>query len=420
MREANSHIVDLLFKYFTEELNAKEVGQLDEWLNGKAQHRISLDNFNNLDWFAREWRRFQSYDEKAHWKKMVTMFPELAKRTRVQRLYRMARVAAVWLLPLVGLAALVFLLWPKGKKETATRADFPVPALTRPMTTLSLASGLVIDLEKVLPTKLIADQGSSEIYRQDKGLIYVDKGCPPDAGVGEPSGEINTLSTSKGAWCMLTLSDGSEIKVSPGSSLQYPASFCKRLRYVDLQGEAIFEVAKSRAAQQTSDSFVVHVNSPSNSRTPHAISDIMTIVARGTRFKVKAYDNDSSIHATLLEGVIMVRKNNDSLIRDLRPGEEYILFRNGADTICRVTNLKAAASWKDGEFEFEDQPLQDILGDLSRWYNVTIVYQDEQKFDGRFDLYGLRSEPVIDLLKRLEATNHVHFTIKENTVVVSH
>ncbi|HXO77467.1 MAG TPA: FecR family protein, partial [Puia sp.] len=102
-----------------------------------------------------------------------------------------------------------------------------------------------------------------------------------------------TLEVGYGGKSMLVLADGTKVWLNAGSRLVYPDSFTGKTREVQLEGEALFDVA-----QQAHHPFFVHTGK-------------ITVRVLGTRFEVKAYREDAEVSATLISGKIQVIMNED-------------------------------------------------------------------------------------------------------------
>ena len=88
---------------------------------------------------------------------------------------------------------------------------------------------------------------------------------------------FNTIIIPKGGEYRLTLMDGTKVCLNSNSKLKYPSEFGSGNRYVQLEGEAYFEVAKD-----PDHPFVVDVNN-------------MQIKVLGTAFNVNAYAKENKI-----------------------------------------------------------------------------------------------------------------------------
>src|SRR6185312_3317341 len=102
----------------------------------------------------------------------------------------------------------------------------------------------------------------------------------------------------------LTLADGSKVWLNAASSLRFPTAFTGKERNVEITGEAYFEVAHNAAMP-----FIVHKGST-------------IIKVLGTHFNVNAYDDESSLNVTLLEGGVSVENSNTHQSQVIIPGEQ--------------------------------------------------------------------------------------------------
>lgn len=79
----------------------------------------------------------------------------------------------------------------------------------------------------------------------------------------------------------------------------------------------------------------------------------------------------------------------------------------------------AYVAWKEGYFSFEQETLEQIMAKLSRWYDVQVVFENEevrtQRFTGRVD----RNENFQGVLNLLQRTLLVKFKVEGNRIIVS-
>jgi ferric-dicitrate binding protein FerR (iron transport regulator) len=194
------------------------------------------------------------------------------------------------------------------------------------------------------------------------------------------------MSTPRGGEYKVTLPDGTRVWLNAGSSMKFPTAFIGKQREVVLTGEAYFEVAK-------------HASMPFVVVTP---KDRVKVL--GTHFNVNAYSDEAGIKTSLFEGAVQV---GNAL---LRPGQAYI---NG-----RVidTDVSQDAAWKNGLFDFDNKTLEEVMRQLSRWYDLDIVYKD--KVAVTFFAEIPRNTAIDNVLKALELTGRVHFRREGKKVIV--
>lgn len=81
-------------------------------------------------------------------------------------------------------------------------------------------------------------------------------------------------------------------------------------------------------------------------------------------------------------------------------------------------NTQQFTSWKDGYYEFEEMPLEELMTIFTRWYNLNIEFADskvkEIKFSGRLKRY----EDLRSLFKMLEYTQDINFIMAEDRIII--
>jgi ferric-dicitrate binding protein FerR (iron transport regulator) len=169
---------------------------------------------------------------------------------------------------------------------------------------------------------------------------------------------VREISTKPGTRTKVELADGTIVWLNDGTTLRYPESFEGKTREVYLDGEAYFEVK-------------------SNPKRPFVVENpMMTTVVTGTHFNLNAYSADNYFEATLLEGKINLRKQNQNV--EMKPGEQ-IQYNTHTEKIVRKTVVpEDAAAWVDGKLIFNDERLEIVIKKLSRWYNVDIILADPE------------------------------------------
>lgn len=253
---------------------------------------------------------------------------------------------------------------------------------------LTLANGSTVTLDDA-GLGAVAQQGGTQIIKTDAGSLAYE-GQDGDGVV-----HYNTLTTPVGGRYKVVLPDGTEVWLNAGSSLRYPTVFSGNNRRVELSGEAYFEVARN-----ASRPFLVEVQ------------DGTDVEVLGTHFNVNAYRDEPRSITTLLEGAVNVKKGESS--NRLAPGQQAIA---GNDVEVSNANTAAAVAWKEGLFMFNDTDIEAIMKQLSRWYDIEVVYEGGPVKE-YFNATIPRNVPVSKVFELLELTNLVHFKIDGRKVTV--
>lgn len=205
------------------------------------------------------------------------------------------------------------------------------------------------------------------------------------------------ITIPRGGEYILRLADGTRVWLNSETELEYPVVFTKKQRQVFLKGEAYFEVAPDSLHP-----FIVK-------------TEQQNLRVLGTSFAIRAYANESVILTTLETGKVNIHSKGQEVI--LTPGEQSCL-KDGNLTVAKV-NTTLFTAWHKGIFIFQDQPLENILNTLARWYNIDIFYTNENLKDIHFTGELKRYDRIQDFLCKLEILEKVRFTIKGRTVTVS-
>lgn len=299
--------------------------------------------------------------------------------------------AAIFILFVTG-SYFLFFNNKSGKQEeiviTEPGKDVKAPAVNRAM--ITLGDGRTVYLDSVNNGQL-AVQGNVKLVKLANGQIAYQ------TANGEIIKELqyNTLSNPRGSKVIdMTLADGSRVWLNAGSSVTYPVAFIGNERKIKITGEAYFEVTH-------------------NSSMPFKVSkDETEVTVLGTHFNVNAYEDEDDIKVTLLEGSVKV--SNGSTNSLLKPGQQAQV--GNEIKVSSNVNLDEVMAWKNGLFQFGEASIEEVMRQVSRWYDVEVVYESKptEHFRGEMS----RDVEASKVLKMLESTEAVHFRIEGKKVYV--
>jgi transmembrane sensor len=239
----------------------------------------------------------------------------------------------------------------------------------------------------------IASQGNMNVKSVNGHIVYT----PTTTNANSNALAYNILRTPKGGFYQLTLADGTKLWLNAASSLRYPVTFSNTERVVELNGEGYFEVAKD------------------SKRPFKVLVKGMNIEVLGTHFNVMAYDNETAVKTTLLEGSVKVHgTGNDAL---LSPGQQAKQTAAGKMEIVNGVNLEEVVAWKNGYFHFERTGLEELMRQIERWYDVEVIYDgpvQQRAFGGKIS----RNSNIKDVL-RILALSKISFRIENKTIIVN-
>jgi transmembrane sensor len=303
--------------------------------------------------------------------------------------------AAAAVLLLLGSGSYFLLNREHSKREVAVvkknaQVNDVAPGGNKAILTLANGSTIILNNAK---NGALTQQGNTKVVKLDDGqLAYQSEETNRPIAV-----QYNTVSTPRGGQYQLTLADGSKVWLNAESTITFPTAFTGKERRVEIKGEAYFEVA-----HDASRPFKVTVNA-------------MEVQVIGTHFNINAYDDEGEIKTTLLEGSVKVLKGTAS--RLIKPGEQAIVSTgNDLNIQVQPADVDEAVAWKNGLFHFDNADLQEVMRQLSRWYDVDVVYDGtipERQFAGEMQR-DLRLSQVLELLEK----NQVNFKIEGKKIMV--
>lgn len=208
----------------------------------------------------------------------------------------------------------------------------------------------------------------------------------------------NVLSVPRSCEYRLRLADGTMVWLNSDSELCYPVNFAGRERRVFLKGEAYFDVAR-------------------NMDMPFRVeAGEMEVEVLGTEFNMNVYGDDGCLRTTLAEGKVRVSYAATRQACILEPGEQALL-EEGALSVRQV-DLRDVVGWKEGRFVFSDLPLEAIVRQLERWYDVEFDFFDPAAKYYRFTGVIMRHKSLQEVLALLEETTDVKFKTNANEIEV--
>ncbi|MGX5817650.1 FecR family protein [Chitinophaga lutea] len=310
-----------------------------------------------------------------------------APRRPIRRLIGWAAAAAVTGIALAG-------WWMLRQPEEPAKFARQQPATAMPApggnkATLVLSDGTIVPLDSAGNRQFT--QGSAAIRQHNGSLQYAAR------GISAPTA-YNTLRTPRGGLFQVTLGDGTKVWLNSASSLRYPTLFSGSERIVELTGQAYFEISPN-----ASSPFRVKINGETE------------VQVLGTQFDVMAYPDEVSVKTTLVQGAVRVLHKSAGKV--LQPGQQASTATTGDDIAISNVDVGKVTGWKNGLFIFNNMELPAILREVSRWYDVDIVYAapaSKNRYGG-----GISKKMALpDVLQFLQEGGGNHFKIEGNKIIV--
>lgn len=387
MLSKEEHIARLIFLHIQGMTDNAQEKELDEWRSVSPRHEELFQRMLSSEHVEKSISRFVKTEEEEErgWR-------QLQQKARSGRSVRKIKwfpyAAAIVLILSVG--GVFYFSGDKEQTEILPIAENEVQ-VPGSRAVLILPDGRKVDLENEVLRSDLA-QSDSLLLVSARSLKYRDIDSPDTTEI------FHTLEIPRGGEYLLTLSDGTMIYLNSESTLSFPVKFQGKERKVYLTGEAYFKVAKN-----TEHPFVVTAGE-------------LEVLVTGTTFGVRAYKDEKDIQTTLESGQVTVRVEGKSV--KLVPNKQVLFNKSTMGLEVRDVDVDLYLAWADGRLVYDNCPLEKILTDLGRWYNIDVFYSRDELRSYQFSLNMKKHEEFTQVLELIGKTGEVQFEIKDNTVIV--
>jgi len=381
MKLNKKRIYALIEKYLNGTSNPDELEWIEKWLDLRSkQSEWSWRDKNHKEEVKNE--IFERINDKA------SPFQPIKFSKDTWRYWRAAAALLVLGLAFSGW----FLIKDKENRQVHAFNQSVTPGTKA--ATLQMGNGEIIYLDDK-EEGVLSQTADIEISKRDGGIIQYHSSNK------DLRGKVleNKLFIPRGGQYKIELSDGTKIWLNSETELVYPTRFVGNERKVKLIGEAYFEVAKD-----SNRPFIVE-------------SEKMDILVTGTEFNVSAYGGSSETTTTLIEGSVVVHGSGKENMK-LVPGQQAYRRTDQTGFGKRQVDVDVIISWKRGYFSFDYQILEEVMDEVSRWYDIEyeIIGQPKtpEKLGGTFS----RGKSLDELLTYLEQLVNVKTTREGRRVIL--
>ncbi len=379
----DDHISTLLFKTIIGTTTPDEEGQLAQWRSLKPEHEALYQRMlshEHIDQLLRR-RALTDTSRQLH---------DMQRWLGLERKHRMgwkrwAAAAAV----VVVVACSATLMWMQHEQSRTAQV---ASLLSTDRTTIAPGeSKALLTMPGGRQVALGTKAGRNEPSLLDRVVAAVDGGAAKQLCLDIP----------RGGEFKIVLEDSTEVWLNSESQLVYPEKFGESERRVTVKGEAYFKVAHDA------------------SRPFRVETDGQLVTVHGTEFNVRSRHEDNIVYTTLVKGSIALARKDGSGQLMLQPGHQSQFDKTDATTHVRAVDADVVTSWRYGKFVFENLNLEQVMQELSRWYNFS--YQFRQESMRKIEFMGSipRYSDFATALAILETSGGIHFIVNGNKVVVT-
>jgi ferric-dicitrate binding protein FerR (iron transport regulator) len=188
--------------------------------------------------------------------------------------------------------------------------------------------------------------------------------------------------TGRSEYRYMLLPDSTQVWLNAVSTLEYPQQFSTGKREVYLTGEAYFDV--KHADKQP---FLIHTGK-------------VTTMVLGTAFNIKAYPGRENIIVSVSRGKVRVNYYEKEMAV-LTQGQQVKVSNSSNTVIQKMQAIREAAPWQQGNLQYDDETISDVVADLERNYDVTIQVRSETVANERISTSFRREIGIEHALKVL-------------------
>lgn len=211
-------------------------------------------------------------------------------------------------------------------------------------------------------------------------------------GIPHPADQLTTVLSENGQQSTVVLPDSSVVRLNYNSRLTYASDYGVNNRDVQLTGEAYFDVRHNPEKE-----FTVKTKQ-------------LNIRVLGTQFSVQSYDNSPMTRVVLESGSVEIRDSSDQFHHRMIPGQMAFYDRRTSNLTLHRVNVQKALAWRDGLMYFDDTPMQEVINQLERKYNISIEVKNPKVLNTVFTA-TIKNESIRDVLKLIEYSCLIDYRI---------
>lgn len=215
----------------------------------------------------------------------------------------------------------------------------------------------------------------------------------------EQTNTVRTITTQHDQHRLVTLSDGTHIRLNSNSAIAIPNPFPDGERMVSLTGEAWFDVATDK-------------DRPFKIQAGQAAIQVL-----GTEFNVKMDETAGNIQVAVAEGKVSLnnttRKDESSAI--LTKNTYAVYDVDSREILIEHTPVENYMSWINGKLFFYNEPLWVVSRYIERLYNVSFQFEKETLKELPLST-NMARENLSSVLDIIAQTLGIGYTLERNTV----
>jgi len=235
----------------------------------------------------------------------------------------------------------------------------------------------------------------ADVEYDESGNLKVNKETIKSSETKNKTTGFNQLRVPFGKRAFLALSDGTELWINVGTTVSYPTTFAKDIREIYVDGEVYANVS-----HDPSRPFIIRTNK-------------LDVRVLGTSFNVSAYKNDKQTNVVLVNGSVHIQpiKGKETV---MKPNQMYAYTDQSVS--LKTVDVENYISWRNGNYSFRNESIENILLLLSRYYNVTMKFPDSVSgisFSGKLEI----KDDITQILNGLTQITDMRYMVKDSIYI---
>lgn len=221
-------------------------------------------------------------------------------------------------------------------------------------------------------------------------------------GFSKKSAEISytKIIAPEGNKTQIVLPDSTKVWLNSGSEIQYPSDYTAQNREVQMKGECYFDVVKDPAHP-----FLVKCSN-------------FQVKVYGTQFNVNEDLVRNTSDVTLVSGKVEVLDLNNNPVSYLKPGQQFILS-GGKGKVQKAENIEALTAWMNNMLIFDNQPFEDVIHYLEKWYGVKIQLDHSLYYSHNYT-FKVKTESLREVLELISVITPIEYHIEGEDVTIKY
>jgi Fe2+-dicitrate sensor, membrane component len=198
----------------------------------------------------------------------------------------------------------------------------------------------------------------------------------------------------------IVLPDSTYVWLNSGSEIQYASDYSEKNRKVSMKGECFFDVVKDPLHP-----FVVQGSK-------------FQVKVFGTKFNVNEDDARNTADVTLVSGKVQILSLDNEPVTELIPGQQMV-YKEGAYHVRKAENMEALTAWLNNMLIFENQPFEEVIHYLEKWYGVKIRLDSTLYYKHNYT-FKVKTESLREVMELISVITPIEYKIEGEQITIKY